>query len=143
MLISIAILLFTVKRYFLEGVVMVRQLKEIAREILEKKFSKDPNKMAAALGLDLMYVRRAVGLAALDGTTQQKTFEFTLKLLPICKELGIDPAQELKAPTDQEVLHEIEPDGKKTRRDAKKRKRGHATAAFGPLQARGVKGGRR
>lgn len=84
----------------------MRQLKEIAREILEKKFANDPRKMATALELDLMYVRRATGLAALDGTTQQKTFEFTLKLLPLCKELGIDPAQDLiRHPSEGELLN--------------------------------------
>lgn len=103
----------------------MRQLKEIATEILERKFSGDPKKMASALESDLMYVRRLVGLAALDGATQQKTFEFTIRLLPICKELKIDPAQELESPSDMEVLDEIKHPGKKARRDEPKGKRRH------------------
>src|SRR5690242_19305892 len=74
----------------------MRQLKEIAAEIMEKKFSGDPVKMVRELKIDLSYVRRMVGSAPHKGTGQQKTFEFTVRMLELCKELGIDPARELK-----------------------------------------------
>lgn len=74
----------------------VPQLRSIAHTIWEKKFDKSTKDMAAALGIAEMDVRRAVGLDnPAAGRNQQKTFELTIKLLPIARDMQLAVAVEL------------------------------------------------
>lgn len=97
----------------------VRQLRDLTNEILEKKYHGDTKAMARALLVDNMDVRRLAGKDPGSGRNQQKIFELTLRLLPICKELGIDPARELNTPMARDIVeHAIIQDGQRTYRRA-------------------------
>jgi hypothetical protein len=72
------------------------KLKEIIAEIIEKKFSdlpetQRPRALAKDLDVGEMDARRLI----VAGRNQEKLFAVIMKLLPLCDELGIDPAREL------------------------------------------------
>jgi hypothetical protein len=73
------------------------KLKEIIAEIIEKKFpelpeTQRPRALARVLDVGEMDARRLI----VAGRNQEKLFTvIIMKLLPLCEELGIDPAQEL------------------------------------------------
>jgi len=97
------------------------QLKEIVAEILEKKYSGIPRKMANALDLGEMDIRRAAGIDPGSRRNQEKIFQLVMKIIPICKELKIDPAQEL---SDEAVTGGLINDsvGKTSKIDQRKKK---------------------
>lgn len=74
------------------------------------------------------------------GDDWEQHWQIFLKLLPLCKELGIDPAQDLKAPTDPEVLKYVESNGKKARRDEGQGKKRNEKAATRTVPARRTHG---
>lgn len=67
------------------------ELKEIAKEILQKKFRGETRPMAEALKIGEMDLRRLAGIDPGSRRNQEKIFQITLRILPLCKEVGIDP----------------------------------------------------
>ena len=65
------------------------QLIELARQVHEKKFDKSVRRMAQALDCGEMDVRRLIGLAPGAGRNQEKLWQIIVKLVPLCKEIGI------------------------------------------------------
>ena len=99
------------------------QLKEIITEILEKKYSGIPRKMASALDLGEMDIRRAAGIDPGSRRNQEKIFQLVMKIIPLCKEIGIDPARELSSKAlAGGLVHESV--GKATTNDQRKKKAG-------------------
>jgi len=54
-----------------------------------------------------MDIRRIAGIDPGSRRNQEKIFQFILKLLPVCDELGIDPAQNLPLPIEGEVIQRV------------------------------------
>ena len=74
------------------------QLNEVINEIVEKKFAnvvetRRPRELAHLLRIGEMDARRLME----SGRNQRKQFEIFMRLLPVCKELGIDPARDLES----------------------------------------------
>lgn len=90
------------------------KLKEIINELIEKKYG-NPREMAFDLRETEMDIRRLAGLAGGSQRNQEKIFQFTLKILPVCHELGIDPAQNLNPPTELEIIAEVDSNDKTAR----------------------------
>jgi hypothetical protein len=78
---------------------------------------------------------------ASDDSEYEKNWQDFLRLLIFCAGHNIDPAQELKAPTDEEVLDEIKHHDKKNRGNAKGRKKSHEATAVGVVQKGRIAGG--
>jgi hypothetical protein len=118
------------------------QLKEIVGELLEKKFHSSTRELARALDIGEMDVRRIAGFDPGSRRNQEKIFQVSLKIMRLCNEMGIDPAQELKMPSDEEVLNAIQSPGPTTRGNAKKRKKGHEAPITSLISARRIGGSR-
>lgn len=115
---------------------MALQLRDVIDEILRKK-SWVQDDLAQYIGIKQPNVSKM--RVSSDWDLHWQAF---VKLTPLLKEIGIDPAQELNKPSDAEVLHAIEQSGKKTRGNAKQRKKSHETALIGSIQTRRIGGSR-
>lgn len=94
------------------------QLKEIVNELLKRKFHNSQREMAQALEIGEMDLRRLAGIVPGSRRNQEKIFQITLKVLPMCDALGIDPAQELKqegASQQEKRMHHVTQGVKKLR----------------------------
>jgi hypothetical protein len=86
-----------------------------------------------------MDIRRAAGIDPGSRRNQEKVFQLVMKLLPLCSELNIDPARELKvAETEKEALRyvskEIDRETFSAHPRGKKRRKKKAVS---PIPARG------
>jgi transcriptional regulator with XRE-family HTH domain len=99
------------------------QLREVIREIRRKK-----NWTQAEMAQKLRVSQQNIQGMENAGSNLEKQFAIFLKLLPVCRESGIDPAQDLNPPSDEEVLDEIKSDDKTPRGNARRRKKGHEAA---------------
>jgi hypothetical protein len=85
------------------------QLREMVSEILEKKFSGSPRKMAAEMDLSEMDVRRLAGIEPGTRRNQEKLFRVILKLIPYCVELNLIQESDLEVRSVTERVHKARP----------------------------------
>ena len=118
------------------------ELNQIFKKLLGRGCPYEGNQTALAerLGVDQSLVSK---LHRRTLPAWEDHWAVSLRLLPICDELGIDPAQDLEPPTAEGVIQDVQTNGSTTggplhRAKAKTKKKGH-----GALQAGGIKSGRR
>lgn len=75
------------------------ELREIINKIVEKKFSalpetRRPAALAKLLDIGETDARRLM----VAGRNQEKQFQIFLRLMPICEDMGINPAQQSQRP---------------------------------------------
>lgn len=93
--------------------------------------------MAANLGVSQQNIQGMENA----GSNLEKQWAIFLKLLPVCRDLGIPAAKDLLPPTPQEVINDVENDDKATRGPHPKAKARIKKKGVGPFQAGGIKGG--
>ena len=116
------------------------KLHEIIKELTEKRPDGSRHYTQETLAVKLKTNQPTISQMK-TGVMWQEHWELFLRLLPLCRELGLDPARDLKEwPTAAEVIAHVEQHAETTRKDASQGKNGTKKESSRPVPPRRGKG---